>query len=146
VWQSAITSQTSANAVGIRRQWLWFISALDRVAASGEMQMLLVGGALVARPKLLMLDGPSVGLAPNIAEELFATIAAINREQGLTILLVEQNAHAAMALCDYGNIIESGRIVLHGTAGILGTLSIMRPDDGPPRRLIPTNACAACSA
>ena len=106
------------------------------------MQMLLVGGALVARPKLLMLDEPSVGLAPNIAEELCATIAAINREQGLTILLVEQNAHAAMALCDYGNIIESGRIVLHGTAGILGTLSIMRPDDGPPRRLIPANACA----
>ena len=93
-----------------------------------------------------LLDEPSVGLAPNIAEELCATIAAINREQGLTILLVEQNAHAAMALCDYGNIIESGRIVLHGTAGILGTLPIMRPDDGPPRRLIPTNACAACSA
>jgi len=60
------------------------------------MQMLLVGRALIARPKLLMLDEPSVGLAPNIAEELFATIAAINREQGLTILLVEQNAHAAM--------------------------------------------------
>jgi branched-chain amino acid transport system ATP-binding protein len=92
------------------------ISALDRVAASGEMQMLLVGRALVARPKLLMLDEPSVGLAPNIAEELFATIAAINREQALTILLVEQNVHAAMALCDYGYIIESGRIVLHGTA------------------------------
>jgi branched-chain amino acid transport system ATP-binding protein len=70
--------------------------------SGGEMQMLLVGRALVARPKLLMLDEPSVGLAPNIAEELFATIAAVNREQGLTILLVEQNAHAAMALCDYG--------------------------------------------
>ena len=83
--------------------------------SGGEMQMLLVGRALVARPKLLMLDEPSVGLAPNIAEELFATIAAVNREQGLTILLVEQNAHAAMALCDYGYIIESGRIVLHGT-------------------------------
>jgi len=79
------------------------------------MQMLLVGRALIARPKLLMLDEPSVGLAPNIAEELFATIEAINREQGLTILLVEQNAHTAMALCDYGYIIESGRIVLHGT-------------------------------
>jgi len=83
--------------------------------SGGEMQMLLVGRALVARPKLLMLDEPSVGLAPNIAEELFATIAAINREHGLTILLVEQNAHAAMALCDYGYIIENGRIVLHGT-------------------------------
>ena len=83
--------------------------------SGGEMQMLLVGRALIARPKLLMLDEPLVGLAPNIAEELFATIEAINREQGLTILLVEQNAHTAMALCDYGYIIESGRIVLHGT-------------------------------
>jgi len=76
--------------------------------SGGEMQMLLVGRALIARPKLLMLDEPSVGLAPNIAEELFATIESINREQGLTILLVEQNAHTAMALCDCGYIIESG--------------------------------------
>ena len=79
------------------------------------MQMLLVGRALVARPKLLMLDEPSVGLAPNISDELFAIISAINREQGLTILLVEQNAQAAMSLCNYGYIIENGRIVLHGS-------------------------------
>ena len=83
--------------------------------SGGEMQMLLVGRALVARPDLLMLDEPSMGLAPTISEELFATISAINREQGLTILLVEQNAQAAMALCDYGYIIENGRIVLHGS-------------------------------
>jgi branched-chain amino acid transport system ATP-binding protein len=83
--------------------------------SGGEMQMLLVGRALVARPKLLMLDEPSMGLAPTISEELFATISAINREQGLTILLVEQNALAAMALCDHGYIIENGRIVLHGS-------------------------------
>jgi branched-chain amino acid transport system ATP-binding protein len=82
--------------------------------SGGEMQMLLVGRALVARPELLMLDEPSMGLAPTISEELFATISAINREQGLTILLVEQNAQAAMALCDYGYVIENGRIVLHG--------------------------------
>jgi branched-chain amino acid transport system ATP-binding protein len=62
-----------------------------------------------------MLDEPSMGLAPTISEELFATISAVNREQGLTILLVEQNAQAAMALCDYGYIIENGRIVLHGS-------------------------------
>lgn len=83
--------------------------------SGGEMQMLLVGRALVARPKLLMLDEPSVGLAPNISDELFAIISAINREQGLTILLVEQNAQAAMSLCNYGYIIENGRIVLHGS-------------------------------
>ncbi len=82
--------------------------------SGGEMQMLLVGRALVARPELLMLDEPSMGLAPTISEELFATISAINRQQGLTILLVEQNAQAAMALCDYGYVIENGRIVLHG--------------------------------
>jgi ABC-type branched-subunit amino acid transport system ATPase component len=117
VWQSAITSQTSANAVGIRRQWLWFISALDRVAASGEMQMLLVGGALVAGPKLLMLDEPSVGLAPNIAEELFATIAAINREQGLTILLVEQNAHRRKRPYRAARYCGNSRHPLHHAAG-----------------------------
>lgn len=83
--------------------------------SGGEMQMLLVGRALVAQPKLLMLDEPSVGLAPKIAEELFSIISAINRELGLTILLVEQNAQAAMAMCDYGYVIENGRVVLHGT-------------------------------
>jgi branched-chain amino acid transport system ATP-binding protein len=88
--------------------------------SGGEMQMLLVGRALVARPRLLMLDEPSVGLAPTITDELFATIATINRKEGTTILLVEQNAHAAMALCDYGYIIENGRIVLHGTRQKLG--------------------------
>ncbi len=90
-------------------------SRVSGYLSGGEMQMLLVGRALVARPKLLMLDEPSVGLAPSISDELFATISAINREQGLTVLLVEQNAHAAMALCDYGYIIENGRIVLHGS-------------------------------
>jgi branched-chain amino acid transport system ATP-binding protein len=83
--------------------------------SGGEMQMLLLGRALVARPKLLMLDEPSMGLAPNIITDLFATIAALNRDQGLTILLVEQNAHAAMGICHYGYVIESGRIVLHGS-------------------------------
>ena len=90
----------------------------DRVSgylSGGEMQMLLVGRALVARPTLLMLDEPSVGLAPTISEELFATISAVNRELGLTVLLVEQNVQAAMGLCDYGYILENGRIVLHGS-------------------------------
>jgi len=95
-------------------------SRVSGYLSGGEMQMLLVGRALVARPKLLMLDEPSMGLAPTISEELFATISAINREQGLTILLVEQNAQAAMALCDYGYIIENGRIVLHGSREKLG--------------------------
>jgi branched-chain amino acid transport system ATP-binding protein len=61
-----------------------------------------------------MLDEPSMGLAPAIADELFQTISEINARENVTILLVEQNAHAAMAMCDYGYVIENGRIVLHG--------------------------------
>jgi len=82
--------------------------------SGGEMQMLLVGRALMARPKLLLLDEPSMGLAPMIARDLFAAVQRVNREEGVTVLLVEQNAAAAMALCDYGYVMESGRIVLHG--------------------------------
>ncbi len=83
--------------------------------SGGEMQMLLLGRALMARPKLLMLDEPSTGLAPAITDELFEVIAKINRDESVTILLVEQNAHAAMQICDYGYVIENGRIVLHGS-------------------------------
>ncbi len=82
--------------------------------SGGEMQMLLIGRALMAKPTFLLLDEPSMGLAPAIAKELFASIARINREQGVTILLVEQNAAAAIALADYGYVMENGRIVLHG--------------------------------
>ena len=83
--------------------------------SGGEMQMLLIGRALMARPKLLMLDEPSMGLAPILVEQLFEVIGRIKREEGLTILLVEQNARAAIGQCDYGYVMDSGRIVLHGT-------------------------------
>lgn len=82
--------------------------------SGGEMQMLLVGRALMAKPRLLLLDEPSMGLAPSIVRDVFAVIQRINREEGVTILLVEQNAAAAMGVCDYGYVMESGRIVLHG--------------------------------
>lgn len=91
---------------------------LNRTAgylSGGEMQMLLIGRALMARPRLLILDEPSMGLAPILVEQLFATIARIKQEEGLTILLVEQNARAAIAHCDYGYVMEGGRIVLHGS-------------------------------
>jgi len=90
---------------------------LDRTAgylSGGEMQMLLIGRALMARPRLLMLDEPSMGLAPILVAQLFETIARIRRQEGLTVLLVEQNARAAIACCDYGYVMEGGRIVLHG--------------------------------
>ena len=70
-----------------------------------------VGGAA----EVLMLDEPSMGLAPMLAKQLFETIGRIKREQGLTVLLVEQNARAAIRQCDYGYVMDGGRIVLHGT-------------------------------
>ncbi|MBX9587733.1 MAG: ABC transporter ATP-binding protein [Hyphomonadaceae bacterium] len=83
--------------------------------SGGEMQMLLIGRALMARPKVLMLDEPSMGLAPMLVEQLFQAIAKIKKEEGLTVLLVEQNARAAISQCDYAYVMDGGRIVLHGT-------------------------------
>lgn len=83
--------------------------------SGGEMQMLLIGRALMARPRLLILDEPSMGLAPILVAQLFETIGRIKREEGLTVLLVEQNARAAIAQCDHGYVMDGGRIVLHGS-------------------------------
>jgi branched-chain amino acid transport system ATP-binding protein len=83
--------------------------------SGGEQQMLAIGRALMARPKLLMLDEPSLGLAPMLVKAIFQTIREIN-EQGVTILLVEQNARAALRLADKGYVLETGDIVLEGTA------------------------------
>jgi branched-chain amino acid transport system ATP-binding protein len=83
--------------------------------SGGEMQMMLVGRALMAKPRILILDEPSMGLAPMLVEQLFETIGRIRKEEGLTILMVEQNARAAVRQCDYGYVMEAGRIVLHGT-------------------------------
>ncbi len=86
--------------------------------SGGEQQMLAIGRALMARPKLLMLDEPSLGLAPLLVKEIFETIKQINKE-GTTILLVEQNANLALSIADYGYIMESGKVVLDGPADIL---------------------------
>lgn len=80
--------------------------------------MLAIGRALMARPTLLLLDEPSMGLAPLLVAEVFAIIARL-RAGGLSILLVEQNAQAALAIADEGYVLESGRIVLHGNAKAL---------------------------
>ncbi|HEX6384901.1 MAG TPA: ABC transporter ATP-binding protein [Anaerolineae bacterium] len=82
--------------------------------SGGEQQMLAIGRALMARPKLMMLDEPSLGLAPMLVQEIFGIVQRINREQGTTILLVEQNARLALEVADYAYIMENGRIVLDG--------------------------------
>ena len=86
--------------------------------SGGERQMLAVGRALMSRPKLLMLDEPSLGLAPLVVRDIFATIAAL-RATGVTILLVEQNARAALEVADYGYVLEMGEIALEGSAADL---------------------------
>jgi branched-chain amino acid transport system ATP-binding protein len=84
--------------------------------SGGEQQMLVIGRALMARPKLLLLDEPSLGLAPLLVREIFDIIRQINTERGMTLLLVEQNAQIALRIADYGFIMENGRIVLDGPA------------------------------
>ncbi len=86
--------------------------------SGGEQQMLALGRALMSRPKLVLLDEPSLGLAPLVVEEVFATIQSIN-QQGATILLVEQNAMAALHVAHYAYVLETGRITLEGTGQTL---------------------------
>jgi branched-chain amino acid transport system ATP-binding protein len=83
--------------------------------SGGEQQMLAIGRALMSRPRLLLLDEPSMGLAPMLVEAIFKTIREIN-QQGITVLLVEQNAHMALATAHRGYVLETGRIVLEDTA------------------------------
>ncbi|MCG6917796.1 MAG: ABC transporter ATP-binding protein [Deltaproteobacteria bacterium] len=84
--------------------------------SGGEQQMLAIARALMSTPRLLLLDEPSLGLAPLIVEHIMAIIRQIREEEGVTILLVEQNAQAALELADYGYVIETGRVVLEDSA------------------------------
>ena len=87
--------------------------------SGGEQQMLVIGRALMARPKLMLLDEPSLGLAPLLVHEIYEIIRGINAEQKMAILLVEQNARAALGIADYGHALENGRVVLSGPAETL---------------------------
>ena len=84
--------------------------------SGGEGQMLVIGRAMMAHPQILMLDEPSLGLAPMLVHEIFDIIGEINRREGMSVLIVEQNARAALELADYAYVMENGRIVLDGPA------------------------------
>lgn len=92
--------------------------------SGGQQQMLAIGRGLMSRPSLMLLDEPSLGLSPLLVQEIFAIVRRLNKEQGVTILLVEQNARVALAAADYGYVLETGRIVMAGSAD-----KLMHSDD-----------------
>jgi branched-chain amino acid transport system ATP-binding protein len=87
--------------------------------SGGEQQMLSIGRALMSRPKMMLLDEPSLGLSPRLVKDIFAIILRINRERGVSILLVEQNANMALRTADYGYVLETGRVVMEGNCARL---------------------------
>ena len=89
--------------------------------SGGEQQMMVIGRALMARPKLILLDEPSMGLAPQLVAEIFDIVVRLNREEGVSFLLAEQNATVALRVADYGYVLENGRVVLDGDAETLRT-------------------------
>ena len=117
-------SRSDANAVAedMERVYGYFPRLKERrdqqagTLSGGEQQMLAVGRALMLRPRLMLLDEPSFGLAPLLVQELFENLRVINREEGVSILLVEQNATLALNLADHAYLLETGRVVISGTA------------------------------
>ena len=112
------------DKAGIEKDLQWVYSLFPRLQerswqlggtlSGGEQQMLAVGRALMSRPKLMMMDEPSLGLAPLVVRDIFEIIKEINR-QGVTVLLIEQNANMALKTADYGYVLETGQITLSGT-------------------------------
>ena len=121
----AYTRRDSAIKGDIQRIFTYFPLLAEREKqpagslSGGEQQMLAIGRGLMARPKLLLLDEPSLGLAPTLVQEIFQIIKTINREEGLTVLLVEQNATMALRVSQYGYVLETGRIALAAEAAEL---------------------------
>jgi branched-chain amino acid transport system ATP-binding protein len=87
--------------------------------SGGQQQMLAIARALLARPSVILMDEPSLGLSPKLTKEIFDIVVRINRERGVTILLVEQNAHMALKIADFGYVLEVGRIVMEDTGARL---------------------------
>ena len=112
-------------AAGIERVYQYFPRLKERrhvqsgYLSGGEQQMLVIGRALMSTPKVMLLDEPSLGLAPMLVEEIFAIVQRLNQREQLTVLLVEQNATMALRIADHGYVMENGRIVLEGTGDSL---------------------------
>ena len=94
-------------------------AAQSGYTSGGEQQMTALGRALMARPSVILLDEPSMGLAPQLVEEIFEIVARLNEEQGVTFLLAEQNTNVALRFAKYGYILETGRVVMDGEAKAL---------------------------
>ena len=114
-----LRTETSEISDDIDRIFSQFPRLADRkrqvagTLSGGEQQMLAIGRALMSRPRLILFDEPSLGLAPNIVEQTFAILSGIVKD-GTTILMVEQNAYAALEMCDYAYLLEAGQILLEG--------------------------------
>jgi branched-chain amino acid transport system ATP-binding protein len=112
-------------AAGIERVYQYFPRLKERRSvqsgylSGGEQQMLVIGRALMSTPKVMLLDEPSLGLAPMLVEEIFGIVQRLNQQEKLTVLLVEQNASMALRIADHGYVMENGRIVLEGTGDSL---------------------------
>jgi branched-chain amino acid transport system ATP-binding protein len=119
---------TRSDAGGVKRDiemvYEYFPRLKERTGlagylSGGEQQMLAIGRALMARPKLILMDEPSMGLSPLLVKEVFGIIRRLNEELGITILLVEQNARMALSVASFGYVMEQGKVVLDGTAEAL---------------------------
>jgi branched-chain amino acid transport system ATP-binding protein len=117
--------QKGEIAADLERMFLMFPRLKERrrqaagTLSGGEQQMLAIGRALMARPKLLLLDEPSMGLAPLVVQDIFRVIEKLRSEEGTTVLLVEQNARAALKVADRGYVLETGKVILEGIASEL---------------------------
>jgi branched-chain amino acid transport system ATP-binding protein len=121
----AITADPARLDEDLERVYGWFPILKERIAqrggtlSGGEQQMLAIGRALMSRPRLLLLDEPSLGLAPLIVKQIFAVLTRINAEEGVTVLLVEQNAHHALRIAHRAYVLATGQIVKTGTGAEL---------------------------
>jgi len=127
-----IERDRSAIRDGVERVFTYFPRIKERRSqlagylSGGEQQMLVIGRALMSRPKVVLLDEPSLGLAPMLVEEIFGIVRRLVAEQSLSVLLVEQNATMALTVADHGYVMENGRIVLEGSAEQLRSNSDIR--------------------